>query len=145
MLQKTINDLNNACIGGKEAQLGSFLQSLQSTMKGDMLFVLTPATLTTPHSSLGAIRYVQVSLQDSNGNIAVWYDGNVTVSIAKVSTAGTVTIPVTTLPLVQGQASVAITESATAWLAGDTTTLTVTAQTIDSIVCATKTSVETMN
>jgi hypothetical protein len=114
-------------------------------MKGDMLFVLTPATLTTPHSSLGAIRYVQFSLQDSNGNIAVWYDGNVTVSIAKVSTAGTVTIPVTTLPLVQGQASVAITESATAWLAGDTTTLTVTAQTIDSIVCATKTSVETMN
>lgn len=146
MIQSTVDKLDNMCIGAKEVQLGSTLRSIQSLLKGDMLFVLTPATVATPHYGTKAwTRVVEVALKDSLGNYMTWFDGDVTISIGDTSTAGTASIVSTTLTLVQGRANVVVSGDLQAWIATETDTLTVAAKTINGVVCATKTSVETLS
>ena len=64
-------------------------------------------------------------------------------SIADGSTAGTATIPSTTLTFSGGVATVVVSGDEAAWLDTETDTLTVTAATIMGTVVAAKTSVET--
>lgn len=137
--------LNKACIACKDAQLGSNIQAIQNAMNGDLVFVLTPATLTTLHKSTAWTRTVEVALKDSKGNYHDWFSGDVTVSIADTSSAGTATIPSTTLSLVNGKANIVISGGATAWLATETDTLTVAQKTIFGATVLAKTSVETFN
>ena len=113
-------------------------------MSGDMVFVVTPATLSTAYGA-AATRTVAIALKNAAGDVHTWFNKAITtgVSIGKSSTNGTATIPSTTLTFVSGLVSVVITEGGT-WLAVETNTLTVAAATILGYTVASKTSVETM-
>ncbi|GEM_PF-1013578 len=120
---------------------------LKKAANTDMIFVVTPATLTTPHAS-EANRTVTITLQSASGEIHTWFNEAITsgVSIAHANNSGTVTatIPSTTLTFVNGVASVTITLGGSP-AATDTDTLTVTAATILGFSVATHTSVETFS
>lgn len=114
-------------------------------LAGDLVFVVTPATLSTPATSAVWSRTVVVELQTADGDVHTWYDKAITsgVSIADTSTAGTATIPSTTLTFAKGRATVVVSGNAQAWLATQTDTLTVAQATILGYTVAAKTSVET--
>ena len=114
-------------------------------MSGDLVFVVTPATVAPVPTSAAWTRTVVVELQTAAGEVHTWFDKAITsgVSIADTSTAGTATIPSTTLTFENGRASVVVTGSAHAWLNTETDTLTVAQATILGYTIASKTSVET--
>lgn len=118
---------------------------LKQAANANMVFVVSPATLSTAHGS-AANRIVTITLQNSAGETHTWYNRAVAtgVSVAKSSSAGTVTIPSTTLTFVNGVATVTITEGGT-WAGADTDTLTIAAETIFGFSVASQTSVETMS
>ena len=115
-----------------------------AAMSGNMVFVATPATLSTAHAA-AATRTVTISLKNAAGDVHTWFNKAITagVAIAKSSVAGTATIVSTTLTFVNGVASVVITEGGT-WAGTDTNTLTVAAAVILGYTVASVTSVETM-
>jgi hypothetical protein len=121
------------------------LNRLQKAASGDMIFVCTPATKSTVHTSTARTRTVTVELQDALGNVHTWFTKDIAtgVSIADASSAGTATIPSTTLSFVDGVASVVVSCDANTWAAADTDTLTVAQATIMGYTVAAKTSVET--
>jgi len=123
------------------------INTLGEAMSGDMVFAVSPATLTTLHVGVAWTRTVKVALKDAAGNIHRWFNKAIAtgVSIADVSSAGTATIPSTTLTFVNGEASVVVSGDAQTWAAADTDTLTVAAATIMGYTVAAKTSVETFN
>ena len=114
-------------------------------MAGDMVFVVTPATVTTSATSAAWTRTVRVELKTAAGELHEWFDKAIAtgVSIADTSTAGTATIASTTLTFVNGQATVVVSGDAAAWLATETDTLTIAAATVMGYTVASKTSVET--
>jgi hypothetical protein len=116
-----------------------------SASAGDMLFVVTPATLVSVPLSTAWTRTVIIELQDAEGNVHQWFNKAITtgVAIADASTAGTATIPSTTLTFEDGQASVVVSGDAEDWLNTETDTLTVAEATILGYTIAAKTSVET--
>lgn len=122
------------------------LMQMQKAASGDMVFAVSPATTTRAATAAAFTRNTCVCLKDADGNIHNWFTKNITsgVSIADTSTAGTASIPSTTLSFVNGIAPVVVSGSAAAWLAGETNTLTVTAATILGYTVAAKTSVETI-
>jgi hypothetical protein len=117
----------------------------KNALSGNLVFVVSPATLTTAHAS-AANRTVTVTLQNAAGETHTWYNRAVSsgVSIAVSSSAGTASIASTTLNFVYGVATVAITEGGT-FAGADTDTLTIAAETIGGYTVASKTSVETFN
>jgi len=122
------------------------LKIRDKAMAGDMLFVVTPATLVSvPTVSAGWTRTVIVELQDASGKVHEWFNQAITtgVAIADTSSAGTATIPSTTLTFANGKATVVITGSVHSWLNTETDTLTVAEATILGYTIAAKTSVET--
>lgn len=118
---------------------------MQKAVCGDIVFTVTPATLTTSATSAARTRVVNIVLASADGVIHEWFNKAITsgVSIAETSTAGTATIASTTLTFVNGSASVTISLNAAAWVAAETDTLTVAQATILGYTVAAKTSVET--
>jgi len=121
------------------------LTQMQKAVCGDIVFTVTPATLTTSATSAARTRVVNIVLASADGVIHEWFNKAITsgVSIAETSTAGTATIASTTLTFVNGSASVTISLNAAAWVAAETDTLTVAQATILGYTVAAKTSVET--
>ena len=122
------------------------LKIRDKALAGDIVFVVAPATLVSvPTVSEGWTRTVTCEVQDAAGNIHEWFNKAIAtgVSIANTSSAGTATIPSTTLTFVNGKATVVVTGSVHSWLNTETDTLTVAEATILGYTIAAKTSVET--
>jgi hypothetical protein len=117
----------------------------EKAMCGDLVFVVSPATVAPAPTSDAWTRTVSVQLETASGDLHTWFNKAITsgVSIADTSTAGTATIPSTTLTFVNGRATVVVSGDAQDWLNTETDTLTVAAATILGYTVASKTSVET--
>jgi len=118
---------------------------LASAMSGDIVMVLTPATVTPVPTSEAWTRSVNVSIENAAGDVHAWLNQVFTtkVSIADTSTAGTASIVSATLTIVNGLATIVVSGDAEAWLDTETDTLTIAELTILGATVATKTSVET--
>jgi hypothetical protein len=130
---------------GFQPELRDAVKVRDKAMAGDMVFVVSPATVTTAALATAWTRTVVVELKTAAGEVHEWFDKAIAtgVSIADTSTAGTATIASTTLTFVNGKATVVISGDAQAWLAAETDTLTIAAATIMGYTVASKTSVET--
>lgn len=122
-----------------------FFGILSKGLSGDLVFKCTPATVAPAPTSAAWTRTVVVTLETAAGEVHKWFNKAITtgVSIADTSSAGTATIPSTTLTFIDGKATVVVTGSAHAWLNSETDTLTVAQATILGYTVASKTSVET--
>jgi hypothetical protein len=125
--------------------LGGVVKTLASAFSGDLVFVVSPATVTPAPRSTAWTRTVKVYLKNAAGDIHTWFSKAIAtgVSIADTSTAGAATIPSTTLTFIEGVATVVVSGDAQAWLNTETDTLTVPQATILGYTVAAKTSVET--
>lgn len=114
-------------------------------MAGDIVWVVSPATVAPAPTSAAWTRTVYIELQTAAGEVHEWFSDAITsgVSIADTSTAGTASIPSTTLTVVSGKASVVVSGDEADWLDTETDTLTVAEATILGYTVAAKTSVET--
>jgi len=112
---------------------------------GDLVWVLTPATVAPAPTTAAWTRDVTVTLETAAGDVHTWFDKAIStgVSIADTSTAGTATIAATTLTIKNGKAIITVTGDAAAWNDTQTDTLTVAQATIMGATVAAKTSVET--
>lgn len=128
-----------------EEGIGHVLENLASAMAGDLVFVVSPATLVSKPTSSAWTRTVTITLQNAAGYVHKWFNKAIAtgVSIADTSTSGTASIPSTTLTFIEGVATVVISGDAQAWLNAETDTLTIAAATILGYTVASKTSVET--
>ena len=102
-------------------------QSQAKAMSGDMVLVISPETVAPAPTSSGWTRTVTIELQDADGNLHMWFNKAIAngVSIADTSSAGTASIPSTTLTFEGGKSSVKISGDAADWLDSETDTLTV--------------------
>ena len=112
---------------------------------GDLLWVCTPATAVPVPTSAAWTREVVVTLETAAGELHTWFNKAITtgVAIADTSTAGTASIPSTTLTVTNGKAVITVSGDAQDWLNTETDTLTVAAATILGYTAGAKTSVET--
>lgn len=112
---------------------------------GDIVFVVDPATVAPVPTSSAWTRTVTVTLETAAGEVHTWFNKAITsgVSIADTSTAGTASIPSTTLTFTEGRATVVVSGDEADWLDTETDTLTVAEATILGYTIAAKTSVET--
>jgi hypothetical protein len=115
-------------------------------MAGDLVFVATPATVNRAATSSAWTRTVVIELRTAAGERHTWFNKAITsgASIADTSTAGTASIPSTTVTYTEGRATIVVSGTAAAWLATETNTLTIAAATILGYTVASKTSVETI-
>lgn len=119
---------------------------LKEALGGDILWVVTPATVAPSPTSAAFTREVVVEAQNAAGEIHDWLNEVIAsgVAIADTSTAGTATIPSTTLTIVNGRATIVVSGDAADWLDAETDTLTVAEYTgFAGQTLAAKTSVET--
>ena len=119
---------------------------LQEALKGDIVFVVSPATVAPLPTAAAWTREVNVTVENAAGEIHEWFNEEIAtgVSIADGSTAGTASIPSTTLSVVDGQVTVIVSGDAADWLDTETDTLTVEEYTgFAGQTMAAKTSVET--
>lgn len=130
---------------GIQPELKRELSVRDKAMSGDLVFIVTPATVTTTATAAAWTRTVLIELKTAAGELHSWFNKAIAtgVSIADTSTAGTATIASTTLTFVNGQATVVVSGDAAAWLATETDTLTIAAATVMGYTVASKTSVET--
>lgn len=114
-------------------------------MSGDIVFSITPATVTSDPTSAAWTRDVVIEVQDASGNVHTWLneDYATTLAIADDSTAGEATIESTTLSLVNGRAVVTVSGDEADWLDTETDTLTVSNITVMGYTVTGGTSVET--
>lgn len=120
--------------------------ALMDACAGDMQIEIVPTTKTRAATSAAWTRTVKLRLKNTAGQTHDWFNKSVStaVSIADTSTAGTATIPSTTLVWVNGEASVVVSGSANAWVAAETNTLTVANMTVMGYTVTGGTSVETI-
>jgi len=132
-------------IAGIQPRVRDAFALRDKAMAGDLVFVVTPATVAPVPRATAWTRTVTVYLKTAAGEIHTWFNKAITtgVSIADTSSAGTATIPATTLTFVEGKATVVVSGDAQAWLNTETDTLTVAQATILGYTVAAKTSVET--
>lgn len=130
---------------GIQLELRDEINLRDKAMAGDMVFVVTPAAVTSDATAAAWTRNVVIELQTASGDVHTWFDKAIAtgVSIADDSTAGTASIASTTLTFDKGRAKVTVSGNEAAWLAEDTDTLTVAQATILGYTIASKTSVET--
>jgi hypothetical protein len=130
---------------GVQPQLRDYLGLMGKAQAGDMVWVVSPATTSKAAQATAWTRTVRIELQTAAGEIHEWFTKDITsgASVADTSTAGTATIPSTTLTVVNGIAEVIVSGNAQNWLATETNTLTIAAATIMGYTVASKTSVET--
>lgn len=102
-------------------------QSFIKALSGDLKLVCTPATVSKAATSSAWTQTVVVTLTTNNGEPCSWYNGNVTLSVADTSSAGTAAISPAAgaRPMTDGSLTVTLSGDAAAWLAADTATLTV--------------------
>lgn len=112
---------------------------------GDIVWVVTPATLVPIPTSEAWTRSVRIELQTAAGEVHEWFSDEIAtgVSVSDDSSAGTATIPSTTLSVVNGVATVVVSGDEADWLTTEKDTLTVASATILGYTVAAKTSVET--
>jgi hypothetical protein len=127
-------------------QLRDELAQLEKAFAGDLVFVVSPATVNRVATSAAFTRTVKIELKSADGVLHDWFNKAITtgVSVGDTSTAGTATIASTTLTFTKGVASVVVTGSAHAWLENETNTLTIAQATILGYTVTSKTSVETI-
>lgn len=130
---------------GIQPELRRELLLREKAMAGDIVFVVTPATVTPAPVSVAWTRNVVVEVQTAAGEVHSWLNMAITTgnSIADTSSAGTASIVSTTLTLVNGRAVVVVSGDAEAWLNTETDTYTVAEATILGYTIAADTSVET--
>lgn len=130
---------------GVQPKLRDEIALRDKASSGDLVFVVSPATVTTTVTSSAWTRTVVIELQTAAGETHTWFDKAITsgVSIGDTSSAGTATIPSTTLTFTKGRATVVVSGNAVSWANAETDTLTVAAATILGYTVASKTSVET--
>lgn len=89
-------------------------------MAGDMIWVVDPSTVNTTPTSDAWTRTVITELQTAAGEVHSWYSDAIAtgVSVADTSSAGTATIPATTLTVVNGRVAVVVSGDAQDWLGG---------------------------
>ena len=120
---------------------------LNEALNGDILFVVDPVTVApSPLTATGFTRTVLITVENAAGELHNWFQEAIAsgVSVGDTSTAGTATIPSTTLTFVDGKASVVVTGDAQDWDDAETDTLTVEEYTgFAGQTLAEKTSVET--
>jgi len=114
-------------------------------LSGDIVMVIDPETVAPVPTAAAWTRNVKISLQTAAGEVHNWLDHAyaTTASIANDSTAGTATIPSTTLTLVNGEATIVVSGDAAAWLDTETDTLTIGNITVLGYTVTGGTSVET--
>lgn len=114
-------------------------------MAGDIVMVISPATVAPLPTAAAWTRTVSVELQTAAGELHSWLSAAIAtkVSIADTSALGTATIASTTLTLVNGRAEIVVTGSAHAWADTETDTLTIANLTVLGYTVTGKTSVET--
>jgi len=103
------------------AAIQSELDMYANAMEGDILFVMTPATLASASSASGEwTRDVVITVENAAGTIHTWFTESITtgVSVADTSSLGEATIESTTLVFVQGTATVTVTGDDAAWANG---------------------------
>ena len=123
-------------------QLGLFAKA----MAGDMVFVVTPDGTSLVATALAWTQTFYVELQTAAGEVHTWFDKAIAsgASIGDTSSAGTASIPSTTLTFANGMASVVVSGDAQAWLVGEKATLTIAAATLLGYTVAAKTGVVTV-
>jgi len=96
------------------------LKIRDKALAGDIVFSVSPSTVSTTPLATAWTRTVNVNLESAAGEVHEWFNKAITtgVSIADTSSAGTATIPSTTLTFVNGTASVVVSGDAQAWLGG---------------------------
>lgn len=116
-----------------------------AAMAGDIVAVITPATVGQVAGSTAWTRTVVFELRTADGRLHDWLtaDFAAKVSIADTSTAGTASIASTTLSIVNGRAIITVSGNAAAWLAAETDTLTIASITVLGVATSAKTSVGT--
>ena len=146
MPENTYNLVTRGVDGVTDGEkLSDLLNQMIDGLCGDLVFVVTPATVTSDATAAAWTRTVTIELQNAAGDVQKWFNKAITtgVSIADTSSAGTATIPSTTLTFVNGVATVVVSGDEAAWLAEETDTLTIAQATILGYTVAAKTSVET--
>lgn len=120
-------------------QLALFAKALS----GDLLFVVSPALYNHVATEAAWTKTVFIELQTAAGKVHTWFNKAIAtgVSVADTSTAGTATIPSTTLTFVEGVASVVVSGDAASWLNGEAVTLTIAQATILGYTASQKTCV----
>lgn len=129
-------------LGGHNTQL----RMLQEALKGNILFVLSPAAVAPVPTAVAWTRNVEVTVENAAGEVHEWFTEAIAagVSIGDTSIAGTASIVSTTLSIVNGRATVVVSGDAAAWLNAETDTLTVAQYTgFAGATMLTKASIET--
>lgn len=121
------------------------LTLMQTGMSGELTMVISPETVAPEPTAAAWTRNVVVSVVNDAGVVQTWLNQayTTTASIANTSTAGTATIPSTTLTLVNGTATIVVSGDAEAWLDTETDTLTIGNITVMGYTVTGGTSVET--
>jgi hypothetical protein len=110
-------------------QMYAGVQKVVASGADEFLFKIPALTADVTVANATTARKVRVQVTDALGNVHKWFNQTITVSMAKSSSAGTVT-NTTTLKIVNGEGVYDIAAPGGTWLAGDTQTFTVTQQTI---------------
>ena len=129
---------------GIQPAVRDYLDLMNKAMSGDMVWVVTPATLDTTATDAAWTRTVHVELQNALGEVHSWFNDAIATgnSIADDG-GGTASIVSTTLTIINGKADVVISGTEATWAADETDTYTVTEATILGYTIAAVTSVET--
>lgn len=122
-------------------------------LSGDMLLVVSPATLASSAAAVNAAiggaaakftRQVVVELQAANGERHDWFDGTFAIAATK-SSSGTIAIAgaLSVATFVNGRATITLEYTGT-WTAADTATFTITGGAKLGYTISNKTSVDTL-
>lgn len=123
----TNEEINTIASNYTEDVLESTNIPIDEALSGDIVIAVSPSTVTRTATSAGFSRTIRVALETADGRTHSWFNGTLPIAASKSSTAGTIAIKdsATVITLVNGIGNVVVNGSATAWLANDTNTLTV--------------------
>lgn len=105
---------------GIQPELRRRFEVKDKALAGDLVWVVTPSTVSTSPLSTAWTRSVVVELQTAAGEVHDWFSSDIATgnSIADTSSAGTASIVSTTLSIVDGRAVVTVSGDAQDWLGG---------------------------
>lgn len=134
-----------AALEGANTVDDTFESRIKEAMAGDMVLAISPATVNKAATAAAWTRTVTVTLKNANGDVHTWYNKAVAsgCSIADTSTAGTASVPNTTLTFVNGVATKVVSGDAAEWVKDETDTLTIANETIMGYTVNGGTSVQT--
>ncbi len=127
---------------GVQPTLREYLGRLEEALSGDMVFSISPATVTPAPTAAAWTRSVVIELQNAAGDVHTWFSADIGTTIADTG-GGTATITDTTPPMVNGRCVVIVSGDAATWANTETDTLTLANSTILGYTVTGGTSVET--